>query len=117
MTSQWAERRRAGRGFRERPILRMLRLRAVGRRRDTRPGRPGHVAGCVRGANLVILMHQLLDPKAFVSGAQIAASRCLRHPSEAMRPQGEAIATGILGTRDGLAQPGEFAASAIGLPR
>jgi hypothetical protein len=82
--------------FSERPILRMLRLRAVGRRRET-PRVPGHVA-C--GARTLSFSH-VFGSKTFVEGAQFDASRCLCHPAAAMRPQGDASATGILSTREG----------------
>ncbi len=52
----------AGAVFSERQILRMLRLRAVGRRRDTSPVPRARRGPSVRGANLVILPH-VLDPK------------------------------------------------------
>jgi hypothetical protein len=52
----------AGEIFFERSLLRVLRLRAVGRRRDTSPVPRARRGPSVRGANLVILPH-VLDPK------------------------------------------------------
>ena len=85
--------------FSERPILRVLWLRAVGWRRET-PRVPQTRCGPACGAR-TLSFSSAFGSKNIRDGAQIAASRCLCHPAAAMRPQDEAIATAILSTRGG----------------